>query len=1191
MRMQTRLQILALLAAASLGLASTLRADVTGTILGTVVDQSGAAVPDATVTLRNSSTGLTRTATTTTDGSYEFLAVPVGENYVVEVDAKGFRKAAQTGLKLLVNQRYHADFTLVVGAATQAVEVSAQAAQVETTSTQLGDVIEDKKMSNLPLNGRSYLDLMGLQAGVVPISSDQASNGGTTTDRPVSGTLQAGNVSVNGQREAANAFLVNGGDVEEGRNNGASVIPTLDSIAEFRLLTNSFDAEYGRFSGAVVNAITKSGTNEFHGDGFEFLRNTVLDTRGFFDPDRGVFQRNQFGGTLGGPILKNRLFFFIDYQGTRQRQGISSGNVPVPSVLEKTGNFSDLATTGFTPINGTVSGNNNPADGTIATVLGQRLGYPVAAGKKYWFSGSVSSAQCVFPGANGAVIPQAAWNPVALATLQFFPNPTGNSGGTPIFSSAAQEQKVQDDKFGVHIDLNNQRTGLWSFYYYFDDATVENPYPAFTSNVPGFPAVTPSRAQQFTMSNTHTFSPTAVNEARFNYTRSALINNVPVGGLGQITNFGYVQGGLGIIPSSPLFEGVAPIGLNNTGTSFGLPDGTTGQFNNTFQVADNFSKISGRHTVKFGGELRYLQINERNTYAQNGYFTFPGSETGNDFADYLIGAVPGGNFIQSSKQFLDSRTKYFGLYGQDTFKVRPNLTVNYGLRWEASMPWYDSQNKIQVFVAGEQSHVYPDAPRGWVFPGDPGIPPTLAPTDWNNFGPRAGIAYSPSASDGFWGKVFGGPGRTSIRAAAGIYYTSIEDLTLFVEVGDAPFGLFYVSPDPVYLQEPYKSYTSAGGPGQRFPFTIPPAGAAGIWPQYLPISGSPTFQHSNVLPYAEHFNFTIQRQISNSMVLTLGYVGTKGVHLIAQQSWNPGLAPLCLSLSQPSEVAPGSSTCGPFGEDSAYTNAAGQAVVGTRPYSVTSGVGLSMGLPDFGNNTYESTMAQSNYNALQVSFEKRAGALRLLGAYTYSKALDNSSGFNDQINPFYPGISKSLSSFDLTHNFVVSYSYDLPLARLSSASSGFVHGLLSGWMINGITRFTTGLPITLSTNDDNSLCGCSGLDRPNYNDQPITIFNPRNTADHTYFDTAPFSLETVGVAGNANRRFFHGPGLNNWDFSLQKNTQIKERMSLQIRFEFFNIFNHAQFTNPTGTINSSTFGLVTGARDGRIGQAAVKFTF
>lgn len=274
MRAQIRLEIVAVLAAAFLGSASPLKADVTGTILGTVVDQTGAVVPAATVTLRNSNTGLMRTTTTATDGSYEFLAVPIGEDYVVEVDAKGFRKTAQTGLKLLVNQRYHANFSLVLGATTQTVEVSAQAAQVETTSTQLGDVIEDKKMTSLPLNGRSYIDLLGLQAGVVPISSDQATMNGSTTDRMVSGILSAGNVSVNGQREASNAFLVNGGDVQEGRNNGAAVIPTLDSIAEFRLLTNSFDAEYGRFSGAIVNAITKSGTNAFHGSGFEARTST-----------------------------------------------------------------------------------------------------------------------------------------------------------------------------------------------------------------------------------------------------------------------------------------------------------------------------------------------------------------------------------------------------------------------------------------------------------------------------------------------------------------------------------------------------------------------------------------------------------------------------------------------------------------------------------------------------------------------------------------------------------------------------------------------------------------------------------------------------------------------------------------------------------------------------------------------------
>ncbi len=370
-----------------------------------------------------------------------------------------------------------------------------------------------------------------------------------------------------------------------------------------------------------------------------------------------------------------------------------------------------------------------------------------------------------------------------------------------------------------------QRFGNWSFYYHFDDSNVLRPYAL--ANVPGFSTVTPARAQQANVSHTLTFGPSAVNEARLNFTRSSLTLNKPLGGLGKVSDFGYKTGGLGIFPVDPQAEGVAPIGLYGaTGLAFGLPDGTTGQYNNYFQVLDNFSKIAGKHTLKLGADFRYHQINERNTYTSNGYFEFYGNETGSDFADYLIGAPD--LFIQSSRQFLDSRTKYGGVFGQDTYKIKPNLTLNYGLRWEFSQPYYDTQGKIQAFVPGMQSKVYPDAPTGWVFPGDPGIPKTLAPTDYKNFAPRVGIAYSPGFTDGVLGKIFGGPGKTSIRAAFGVYYTAIEDLTLFIEVGDAPFGLFYFSPTEVYLEEPFKDRRRGNDPGQRFPFTIPPPNATGI---------------------------------------------------------------------------------------------------------------------------------------------------------------------------------------------------------------------------------------------------------------------------------------------------------------------------------------------------------------------------
>ncbi|MFB3920706.1 MAG: carboxypeptidase regulatory-like domain-containing protein [Terriglobia bacterium] len=1183
MRLRIRLITQTVLVAALFWLAPGLRADVTGAILGSVTDPTGAAVPGATVTLHNEGTGLNRTTITDSSGSYEFLAVPVGEDYTLAVEAHGFQKSSQTKLRLLVNQRFRADFQLVVGAITQSVNVTAEAAQVETTSTQLGDVIEDKKMSTLPLNGRSYLDLLGLQAGVVPITSDVQ-----YTDRPTSGTGGAGNMSVNGQRESANAFLVNGGTVEEGRNNGASIVPTLDSIAEFRLITNSFDAEYGRFSGAVVNAITKSGTNDFHGSLFEFLRNDKLDTRNFFDLSRGAFKRNQFGGAGGGPILKDRLFFFSDYQGTREVRGLSSGLITVPTTDARTGNVGELA--------GSVQGDDIVGNHTFDETLTQRLGYTVTNGEPYTDPNCTTLADaqagmCVFP---GGVIPQSAWSPVAVANLGFIPSP---NVGADAFSSAGENQTVRDDKWGQRVDLNTQRLGNFGFYYHFDDARLLNPYPGggWPSNVPGFSAVTPSRAQQFNISNNRNFGATAVNEVRFNYTRAAILLNDPVGGLGKIPDFGYVSGGLGLIPVDPKREGVPPIGLfGETGVGWGVPDGTTGQYNNTFQIVDNFSKIIGKHTTKVGWEGRYLQINERNTYAQNGYFEFYGSETGSDFADFLIGAPD--LFIQSSRQFLDSRTKYMGLYGQDTWKVTPNFTLNYGLRWEFSQPFYDTQGKIQAFVPGLQSNVYPDTPTGWVFPGDPGIPKTLAPTDYNNFAPRVGFAYSPGFSDGILGKIFGGPGKTSIRAAFGMYYTAVEDLTLFFEVGDAPFGLFYVSPTQVYLEEPYKARTNGQDPGQRFPFSIPQPGATGIWPQYQPISSSPGFKTDNILPYAEHFNVSLQREFGDSTILTLGFVGTRGHHLIAQTSFNPGNAALCLAT-------PG---CGPFGEDASYDiNGDGfdeGDVYGTRPFSVTSGRYLlanpTSPLLDFANNNYSTTVANSNYNSLQISLEKRVGAARFLGAYTWAKSLDDASGFGDNINPYNRAVSKALSSFDMAHNFVLSYSYDLPFGRYTS--SGVGRKLLDGWRVTGITRFTSGLPISMGESGDWSLCGCGGVDRPNYSGGAIQIMDPRTSPDFQYFATDTFSSEAgpdpdnnpiLGVAGNANRRFFHGPGLNNWDFSVHKTTKITERTSVEFRAEFFNIFNHAQFRNPTGNFSSGNFGKVTGARDPRIGQLALKFNF
>ena len=1174
-------------------------ADVTGTILGNVTDPTGAAVPGAHVTLQNSLTGLIRSTVSDSTGGYEFLAVPIGAGYSVSVEAGGFEKITQSGITLLVNQRYRADCQLRVGAVSQSVNVSAEAAQVETSNTQLGDVIESQKMTGLPLNGRAYTDLLGLQPGVVPVTSSVAD-----TERPVSGELNEGLMSVNGAEEAANSFIVNGGDVQEERTMGAAIIPVLDSIQEFRIVTNNFDAEFGKFAGGIINVVTKSGTNSFHGDGFEFLRNQDLDSRNFFDLNqfspvtgqempgtaRGVFRRNQFGGTLGGPLLKDRLFFFTDYQGTREQRGYSTGEVIVPTPAEAGGNFSDVNAHGLPDLTGMVRGDNAPGD--FASTLSQRLGYTVTAGEPYWFQGCNSTAQCVFP---GEVIPQSAWSPAAKGTLQFIPGPVAYPGGLPIWSSAGFLTTTRDDKWAERIDLDSQRTGRWSFYYHFDDSTVVNPFTG--GNVPGFSGATPTRGQQANLRNTRSFGATAVNELMLNYTRLSLLSGVPSGstGFGKVSSFGFDEGGLGINPVAPQYEGVPSISFTGAySASFGIPSYIVRQNNDTFQVADHFSKVANRHTVTFGADFRFFQINTRQVENENGVFGFAGTETGNDFADFLLGAPD--SFQEASPQLQNGRTKYFGAFGQDSFKIRPNLTLNYGLRWEISTPFYDTENLIQDFIPGEQSVIFTDSPTGWVFPGDPGIPPTLAPTRKDNLAPRLGIAYSPGFSQGPLEKIFGGPGKTSIRAGFGMFYTSYQQLGQLYQIGDAPFGNWYFSPTFVYLEEPFKDRLRNNNPGQRFPSPIQlpiPANRNISFASYLPISGSEVVDPHDVLPYEEQFNFNVQRQISSSTILTLAYVGSRGHHLFGLEEFNPGNPARCLQiLALFTAAGQASAGCGPFGEDSIYS-INGQNFYGTRPYSVTSGRYLSEGLLDFGYNPTNSTFGNSNYNALQASLEKRAGPLTFLASYTWSKALDTTSGYKDYIIPGYP--SKALSAFDMTNNFVVSYSYDLPFQHVFRSYRGVANKALDGWRITGITRFTTGLPVTLYQPGDLSLVGGyeggADTDTPNYSGAPMQYSNPRTAAGFQYFSTTPFSPETLGVPGTARRRFFHGPGLNNWDLALLKDTKITERTSLQFRAEFFNIFNHAQFGLPVGTFSSATFGDVTSANDPRIGQFALKFLF
>jgi len=856
------------------------------------------------------------------------------------------------------------------------------------------------------------------------------------------------------------------------------------------------------------------------------------------------------------------------------------------------------------------------------------LGYTVTSGEPYWVAGCNTLAQaqagmCVFP---GGVIPKSAWSPAAVGTLKYIPTPNIDPAAG-IYSDNSQRNRIVDNKIGERVDFNNKKTGNWSFYYHFDDSTVNSALPSDGASVPGFPAVTPTRAQEFVISDTKSIGTTAVNEARVTFFRTSTHLNKPTGGQASLASLGFVTGlgTQGIIPdATPGFpEYVPQLYFNNF--ALGTPSLITFQPNNTYTASDGFSKVVGKHTLKFGGEFRYLQVNERNLASQDGAFVFDGTVTGNDFADYLLGAPTGagGGYTQAALQLLDSRTRYGGAYAQDTWKVRPNLTLNLGLRWEVSMPWYDTQGKIQTWVPGKQSVVFPGSPKGLVFPGDPGIPKTLAPTRYNNFGPRLGLAYSPGFHDGVLGKIFGGPGKTSIRAAFGLYYTSVEDLNLFYEVADAPFGLYWTSPGSVLFEEPFRNRLDGGtdGEGQRFPFTIPtpgsPANKTLSFAVYEPMSYFPGYDIHNKLPYAEHFNLSIQRELSRSTVLTMAYVGTEGHRLISQREANPGDAALCMALTAQGAIdqsAGGTIGCGPNQEQDFYTLGS-QTIYGTRDKLLNPNYCPAAGSLCYGfGNTNTLLTANSIYHAGEVTVERKAGDVTLLAAYTLAKALDNSSAFNDLINFQNPRLSRGLSSTDVHHNFVVSYIWALPFDK---AFRGLPKRLTQGWQIQGITRFSSGFPIQMGDGNpvsqgplcpsglcegDASLSGSPSTDMPNLVG-PVHKYNPRSTpGTFTYFSQSSFQATACaldpsgalvgpdcGSFGTANRRFFHGPGINNTDLGIQKLIPVTESKSFEIRGEFFNIFNHAQFNNPSGDVSSDSFGNVTSARPMRIGQLSAKF--
>ena len=1145
----------------------------TNTIAGTVVDPSGAVVSGAKVSLGSPDHAWRKEFVTDDGGTFRFT-VPAGNHWQLCVEAPGFKPYLLADLQTSDLRTVNVVARLALISESTSVEVSADRLQIDLSDTQKGETISAAKMAGVPLNGRSFTDLVGIQPGIVPVSSQQPNavimSGVTST--PPSGDLNAGNLSISGQRETSNGFLINGSDVEEDVNMGTAIVPNLDSIQEFRVLTSNFDAQYGNYSGGQVLVSTKAGANQFHGDAFEFLRNTNLDARNYFSAQRAKFNQNQFGGTLGGPIRRGKVFFFTDYQGTRMAQGVDTGKISVPSLENRTGNFLD-PTTGANTLTGRVSG------AYLASLLSKELPYTVNSGEPY---------SAVFP---TGVIPQSVWSAPAKALLNCIPaaNQSGNS-----FSTSAYNQDLRDDKGSLRIDATT-KYGDVAAYYFFDDFSLNNPYPTGQggASVPGFNAMTFGRAQLLSLSATKAFGANILNEFHFSYMRFANNAGDPIGGVSpSLTSQGFVDpatGVPGIVPLSPKIEGVENVAFNDF--TFGV--GTTGltQANNTFQWSDNLSRIIGNHTLKVGGAFHFDQINTHPDVYFNGSFLFQGTETGVDFADFLLG-VPS-SFTQGDSQPFYNRSRYLGAFAQDSWKLKPNVTLNYGLRWDVISPWYEKYNQLQTLVLGEQSRVYPGAPEGLVFPGDPGVPRTLAPTKYDNLAPRVGISYSPDVQNGALEKIFGPKGSTAIRAGYGFFYTAFEGLSAGIMSANPPYGYTYSSLAPPLFATPFVTAASGQSVGQRFPLSFPPFGAstrnpnANVdWSPYLPITGVPSFFRGNVPPTTETYTLSLERQIAASTFLTFSYVGAQAHHLLVLTSANPGNPALCLSLSQPSEVIPGTPTCGPFGESGTYITSSGKTVQGTRsPFS-----------SQFAAVTYQKTIANSEYNALQINLRHNSGPLEFMAGYTYSKSLDESSSLAEAVNPIDANLSRALSAFDMRHNFVLSYNWRVPISKAVRRENRWTEG----WALSGVSRFATGFPVTLYNNNDTSLLGTipnginnNGVDTPNVAPGNLEINNnPRN--GKRAFNTALFSLPSLGEMGNAPRRFFYGPGICNFDMALLKRIPLPESNSLEFRLEAFNVFNHSQFYGPAavnGSISSANFGQAVSAAAPRLMQLGAKFYF
>lgn len=1039
---------------------------------GRIADPQGAAVAGAKLNLISQETNETRSATSDARGEYVFLLLRPG-SYRLEVEQTGFGKF-EKAFELSVNQDLRLDVGLRVG--TVQVDdnlIVSSVAPLKYENASLGAVIDNRQVTGLPLDGRNFLELSLLTPGAAPAPPGSAGS--------VRGDFA---FTINGSREDANNFLLDGVYNVDPKLNTFGVKPPVDAIREFEVLTSAYDASLGRSAGAQVNVVLKSGTNGFHGTAYEFLRNQALDARNYFAPtDQPTpkYQRNQFGFSFGGPLIKDRTFFFGDYEGLRSREGITR-LANVPTARERVGDFSQLP-------------------------------------QQFW--PLVPGTQTQFP---GGVIPQQALNPIGLKIAALYPLPNRNVAGQNYAASPVQRDR--NDLFDVRVDHKISDASQFAVRYSFTDRNLFEPYSGVTQVlVPGYGNSVLRRGQNLMLNEHHIFSPRFVNDVRVAFSRVG--NQVLTENPGVSVN---KQVGLPELSSNPRDFGLSLIrvtGYSPLGHEYNNPQDSA---TNVFQVLDTATYARNAHLLKFGFDFRYTQQNAFRDVQSRGLLIFPGQVsitlpdgtptvfpfiTGNPLANLLFGLplVTGGARLDNAQHL---RTESYNLFVNDNYRITPKLTLSLGLRYEFNSPPVDTEDR---------ANIYDTATGKLVQVGANGIPRGGYEADKNNFAPRVGLAWA-----------LGKDSKTVVRTGYGVYFDQSP-----LAPGE---GLYFNAPyfDFRYYYQSQQAPLTVYNP---FPFNTPGQSAPSAF----------AYDRNLRTSYTQHWNLSVQHQLGNSTVAEVAYVGSKGTKLLSSRDIN-------------------------------------QPTPSTRQPNLPRN-------PLFSEITQQEGSGASNYHSLQARVQQRlAAGLSLLGAYTFGKSIDNASGvFASTGDPNYPQNSFNLaaergrSGFDVRHRFSLSYSYDLPLGK---NLNGAAKALLAGWQTFGVITLQTGRPFTVALlpEFDNSNTGISNLgflgnDRPNLVGQ-ARLDNP--TPDR-WFNTGAFVFPRFGSFGNAGRNILDGPGYQNVNFSLVKNTALKERATLQFRTEFFNLFNHPNFGLPDNFLGSPSFGRVFSADSPRRIQFGLKLLF